>query len=993
MRVFPTSISGELNKKLAIEPILILGVEWSEGEEVLYSDRKIDGEEYPYPLVVSLGDFDTSTTFSGSGDTQNTSVVLNDIDGHLKNITNTIDIHKRKASIYLCFAGLPVTERVLLFQGQINSPITWDESARTLGFDILSKIEDTEVAFSMEDSEYFPFVPPNDRGKVWPLVFGSVCHMQGVPVTALRKGFLAEGVGVKDPTLEERLCQAQKLKCATKPAADAAADPPVDPINDTQGSNLSKIVGPGGKKFVVDQQCVTRRFNEICAILFDKAQQDQYVKNVFEVRGGDQFPQNQQIEITVNGVRFEGVMNGEVFTVTYVYHPGLEEIDNPPCKEIKDASRGFRHVPDAGSGSWTIGNGGTTATYIGPALDTALKCEDGTGLSLREKVVDGAGASWDYYGQFEKSRFIWLPPGSDVFLTSESEIINIISLLPGSVLEVAAYRNFGDTSLLVEVPTDYYTVHNVDYDGYQVVEVRLNKKLSLIVDEDWEDEIYVSFESSVGPNPVDVIEYLVGKYTDLTLDEASFESVRTSLENYPANFYMKSRPSVLNLINDIAYQFRCAAVVRNNIISLVYLSKEPSSVRTFTEADIVANTFQVTFTQTEDLVTRHEITWSPTDAPVNKDDPVDLTFVLKQNVPKYGVSEQSYQYFTQNTFDTILKSATFWMIRKCNTWKYVEFESPIKHLDLEIFDCITLAIDEYPGTKAVIHEAHYNADNNTVKFKCWTPILSGTNSTYQWAWPALQNRHARFPLVGSDQSGDGYEFIVRPPDDHPLAGGFDPDAAQVWSDGDIHPSDIDDDFPLFQCETATDADIAEDLEPEIEPFEPLAEQQFEDRQDEFGAGETGGGGGGSNDKEEKGACGEPATGQTGCVYEVRITYVTPTLVGGNKGPDPPANCAGPCTGQTGIVCAGPLVQQCHSFSALFAASSYQSSAAAGIQRCPSGAVKGTVGVTSVYSVGGIKAIPCNDCPFGECDDPPEDYPGDSNAPGADSGETYQPTTV
>lgn len=989
MRVFPTSIKGELNKKLGVEPILILGVEWAEGEEVLYSDRKIDGEDYPYPFVVSLGDFDTTTTIAGSGDSQSTSIVLTDIDGSIKNITNTIDIHKRKASVYLMFVGLPITEKVLLFQGQINSPITWDEGSRTLGFDILSKIEDTEVGFTMEDSEYFPFVPPSDRNKVWPLVFGSVCHMQGVPVTALRKGFLAEGVGVKDPTLEERLCQASKLKCASKEAPSETNEPQ----NNTAGSNLIKIDGPNSKKYVVDQQCVTRRFNEICAILFDKAQQDQYVKTEFEVRGGDQFPQAQLIEIMVNGVRFEGFMNGETFTVQNVYHPGLEEIDNPPCKEIKDASRGFRHVPDSGSNSWTIGNSGSTATYKGPALTNPLQCTDGSGLHLREKTVDGAGASWDYYGQFEKSRFIWLPPGSNVFLTSESEIINIVSLLPGTVLEVAAYRNFGDTSLLVEVPTDYYTVHTIDYEGYNVVEVRLNKKLSLVVDEDWEDDIYVSFESSVGPNPVDAIEYLIGKYTDLTIDTTSFDLVRTSLENYPANFYVKSRPSVLSLINDIAYQFRCAATVRNNVISLVYLAKEPASVRTLTETDIVANTFQVTFSQTEDLITRHEVTWSPTDAPVNKDDDVNLTFVLKQNVPKYGIIQQSYDYFTQNTFETILKSATFWMIRKCNTWKFIEFETTMKHLDLENFDCIILSIDEFVGTKAIIQEAHYNAESNTIQFKCWTPILSGTNSMYQWAWPALQNRHARFPLVGSDQSGDGYTFIVRPPEDHPLYGGFDEDAAQVWSDGDLHPSDIDDDFPLFECELATDADIAEDLEPVIEAFEPLAEKQFENRQDEFGSGETGGGGGGGDEKEEKGACGEPNTGQTGCLYEVRITYVTPTLVGGNKGPEPPASCAGPCIGQTGIVCTGPLTQKCHSFSALFAASSYQSSQAASIQRCPGGAVRGTVGVTSIYSVGNIKAVPCGDCVAGECDDVATDAPGDASAPGADSGEATQPGNV
>lgn len=986
MRTFPTSIQGELNRKLAVEPMLLLGVEWSDDTEVLYSDRKIDNAEYPFPFVVSLGTFDTSTTVNGGSDTQSTSVVLNDIDGSLKNITNTLDIHKRTASIYLSFAGLPVTEKVLLFRGQINSPITWDEGARTLSFDILSKIEDTEVAFTMEDSEYFPYVPPSDRNKVWPLVFGEVCHMQGVPVTALRKGFMAEGVGVMDPTIEERLCQANKLKCSAKETTTTGGTSSIPGGTSGQG-------GTAGKTYAIDQACVTRRFNEICAILFDKAQQLRYVKPHFEVRGGTQFPQNQEIELTVDGVRFVGTMAGEVFTVATVIHPDVEEIHNPICKTIPDSAKGYRN--DANSTSyWTINSSGNTATYTGPALTDHLKCTDGSGLSPRQKIVNGAGASWDYYETFDKSHFIWLPPGASVFLTSESEIINIVSLIPGTVLEVAAYRTFAETSLLIEVPTDLYTIHNVDYEGYDVVEVRLQKKLSLIPDANWSDDIYVSFESSVGPSPVDAISYLVNKYTDLTIDAASFASVKLSLTKYPANFYVKTRPSVLELIKDIAYQFRCGVSVRNNIISLVYLSKEPTSIRTITESDIIANSFQVTFTGTEDLVTRHEITWSPTDAPVNKDDDAQLTFILKQNVPKYGITNETYEYFTQNTFDTVLKSATFWMIRKCNTWKYVEFETPIKHLDLEIFDCVTLNIAQFPGTKVVIQEAHYNADSNTIRFRCWTPILSGTNSEYYWAWPALKAANAVFPLIGSGQSGDGYEFIVRPPVDHPLYGGYDVDLAQVWTDGDIHPSDLDDVIPVPECNLATDATLAEQLEPVIEPFEPLAQKQFQQRQDEIAGGENTGGGGDNKDKEEKTACGQSTAGQNGCAYEVTVYYVIPILVGNNKGGDgAPPTCAGPCTGSGGshgVVCAGSLTPFCHTFGALFAATAFRSSTLAGIERCPNGAVKGTNGTSSPYSVGNVKAIPCNDCPSGtgSCED--VSGGGDPNNLLAGAGETMAP---
>ena len=46
----------------------------------------------------------------------------------------------------------------------------------------------------------------------------------------------------------------------------------------------------------------------------------------------------------------------------------------------------------------------------------------------------------------------------------------------------------------------------------------------LPVSEGWSDELYITFQSSVGPNTVDILEYIIENYTDLTYDTASFNT-------------------------------------------------------------------------------------------------------------------------------------------------------------------------------------------------------------------------------------------------------------------------------------------------------------------------------------------------------------------------------------------------------------------------------------------------------------------------------------
>ncbi len=978
MRTVPAPTATYLQKNLGTNPTLILGIIWAEGgEEVLYADQKIDGADYPYPTLVQISGFDTALMVSGSGDSQSISVTLDDVDGQLKWITNNYDIHKLSVKLYHHFQGLHLDNKFLVFQGEINSPVVWDEGRRKLSFTILTHTEDAEVAFSMEEGD-FPNIPEEALGKVWPLVFGQVCNMSVNQVRSPRKGYLIAGEGWHDFTITPRLCQARYIQCPSI-ALGEVTTLEQDPLGGGYEQEETMEYGP-------DPNCVDDRFEAICNLLSRLEQETAYEHDVINIRGGDAFPQGETITLSIDSALLIGSFNGTYFTVINRTHPEYEDWDHVACVAIEDHAYSIQL--SNWNDNWEETETGTAWYHNQDPVETLADCQPASGI-WRRAPSGGASASWRAYEDIEAAGFVWKPAGSEVFLQAEAEILYTVSLIPGTVDSVAAYRTMPNgRSLLMEIPSEYYTIYETDYDGYQVVEIGFEKKLSLY-DSDWADALYVSFTSDVGPNPVDTIEWLLDKYTSLTYDSTTFTDVKSKLTNYPSNFYVNERTNVLELIHDIAYQSRCAVYIRNDVVFIKYLSEEPTPVRTITESDIIADTFMITLTETENVITKHTIGWKKADAMVEEEDETNLKIILKHNVAKYGITEQGWNYYTQNLYDVVLKSATFWLIRRANTWKHVEFDMPLRHLDLDIFDCVTLDVAQFSATpvKVVIESSMYNPDTNTIHFRCWTPILAGTDAAYFWAWPAQQPEVSRFPLSEEEaQAGSGYSFTVTPPIDHLLRSGYTDtgDAPTViLTSGDQNPSDIGDSTPSVACNVADTFDLEEE-DPVFEALR-LARNARDSVSEVQQGGPPPGGGGSDSKKKPRKACGQPEYG-TGCLYEVTVTYVWPNkvtsgrILGGCLG--------GPCQHNVcGSPCTGLLSQFCHTFGAAFSAWAFYQAKREEIKALREGCGYCSQLTTYPYSVSAPKTIAdTSGCPgCADC----QSFPGLPGSP--NQGESHEPT--
>lgn len=338
--------------------------------------------------------------------------------------------------------------------------------------------------------------------------------------------------------------------------------------------------------------------------------------------------------------------------------------------------------------------------------------------------------------------------GTEVYETATFNDIYVANILPSTIKSVMAYRTVDGVRRLTPVPTTYYTSNEAENLGpITVTSLKTKVPLKSITSEQWDDQLYVTLDSSVGPNVVDILQHLIETYTDKTIDAASFAAVKTKQENYPANFALLSRIDVRQLLEEIAWQARCAIYDIDNVFYVRYLSTTPTSNLTLTEADIEFGTMELTSTETEDIITRMDVKWKPDYLPDTKVDPL----VLRYNVNRFGLHKQEYDWFIYNNLELVKKSATFWMIRLGNTWKRLTLKTFLTHCNLDCGDAVTLDFaSPYVATPDILGEVqriNYDTGSNTIELELWLPVRFGEMSQYQFAYPADLDANVGFPSI------------------------------------------------------------------------------------------------------------------------------------------------------------------------------------------------------------------------------------------------------
>jgi len=704
-----------------------------------YADRDI--EQIP-GRIIELSDLDNVVNVGDSSSSQEITLTLDDTDSSIKSLMDAYDVHKRPARVYQYFTGLDLADKFLIFSGKINTPITWNERDRTVTITIVSQLEDKEVGFSAEEGQ-FPYLPADLVGKAWPMVFGTVLNYPILQVNQAVKGTTLTGVGVVSGVTAWReassrsndsdfwrsmaMLSIQQSHLVSIASAWDGIDSKKEAKYEKAAEEVSEQMSEAISNHARQRACeaAKQRENE------QTAESHGSGDNPIRILGGEDFPQGTTVTIRVGGGLYTGRFAGEYFTVQGRTHPDDEgEVARTQTQSTMNCSQSPKaqvycfedEVPQGCLQDWADGRTDGVSTTKG-------------------SMMMGGGNNDQNQGSTPVARSSWSDAGATVSLYSYEAITYIASIVPGNVLAVKAYKQLTGERRLTNVPSDMYVVSTQNYGTITAVQIVLSKPLSSL-DDGWSDDIYVTFQSSVGPNTVDVFKYLIQNYTDLTWDADSFDYVRVKLQQFPANFPILDRKNTIQVLQEIAYQARCAIWINNGVFYLKYLPEEPTAIDTIEVSDMDAEGVVVELTPTEDLVTKMKIKWrmswaAESDRP--KDDN-EKTIILRHNITKYGLQEEDYDFYIYNQPDIVFKCATFWLIRRSKTWKRIRFKTFLNKLNLETFDAVTLDFTQTyvanGSIKALVEQANYNSAENCVDFECLVPVTAGQMEQYHFFWPA-----------------------------------------------------------------------------------------------------------------------------------------------------------------------------------------------------------------------------------------------------------------
>jgi len=343
------------------------------------------------------------------------------------------------------------------------------------------------------------------------------------------------------------------------------------------------------------------------------------------------------------------------------------------------------------------------------------------------------------------SSFWYAPPGSECDLVDANAEVYIANILPSSVKGVYGKVAVNGVLQLVPLARNMYVLNEADtsYAPLTVTSVTLRQPLTAY-NVGFDKQVYVSLSSSVHGNAADIIRWVVEHWTNLTCDGASFAAASAALTNYPTNFCLLQKRDAMKLIEQVAWESRCAVWVKNQVVYIMYLAQEPTPVDVITESDVEEGTLGYELTHTEDLVTKLVASWKSDYAM-----PEANETVVRYNIPKYGLWERRYNFETLNIGSLVLKSLTFWSMRYSNSWKRVKFRTFLHKLALETWDWVTLDFQQPyfsdGPVSALVERADYDSEHSAVTVQCWLPVRSGEMTEYQFAFPAGLSAQVIYP--------------------------------------------------------------------------------------------------------------------------------------------------------------------------------------------------------------------------------------------------------
>lgn len=700
MRTLSVGTSIKANTALGTEPIIVIKIDWPTGVRY-YAEKTIafNGQACK-PALMNAFEIASTPKTVASSEISTVGIELSDTDGNLKTIVNTDQIQGSFCTIYNYYVGTNSSDAVILIKGKISGDINWSEGERKLSFSIDNGIKEQEVGYSLSEGD-IPNMSLDMIGESFPLCFGTVLK---VPATRLYPQILG--------TVKTGWCRA---------LTDWGTTPTL---------NTSPIEIDGGSSFP-QAELITMDFQGIrCQGTFDGNKfypttfnDNHYTNVLFSDRDfGDPDVANPKVVwLTSSTVSLMG-------KYCYIYDVGF-----PNLAQYNQVNLCIKQV---GNKCW-FEDDWTCITIGAPdgqptLLSSKLKDSDGDDsdpVRVGKFLAVAKYPRQDWYADFTAmpdatGEYVWImlkytrTTGIESWFLGEgcparrytgTTDIYIANCVPSTeILEVFGHRTLNSENIFVPIPSSYYTkslANTSIISGQSFTTISFPKILEDYEYENWSGDVYVSLRSTkptradkTHSNVSDIIKWLLQTYTDLSIDDNSFNSVASKVENFPTNFAIFDNPKVVELCQRIAYESRCAIAIRDHTAYLYYLSETPTSAFTATEDNIALKSLQLGFTPIEEVFTKTTNKWYRDYSGRKKE---EGRYVKKSStIATYGLLEDEYEWLIYNIDSLVKLSADFWGYRKSNIWRTAKYSHFLEALTLETFDVSTLSFNTF-STNAI----------------------------------------------------------------------------------------------------------------------------------------------------------------------------------------------------------------------------------------------------------------------------------------------------
>lgn len=265
--------------------------------------------------------------------------------------------------------------------------------------------------------------------------------------------------------------------------------------------------------------------------------------------------------------------------------------DDPGCPEPEDESEDLWNGPDEGDSlaalnfvpppsatsqtdysGWVLGGVSTCPSAETTEVETTgVQYGGKTIIPVGSRVVRPLGTMRQFIANLYPSVEVTgvYAAKTDTQIAVDN-LTNPSGALDQYILPIVAVSK--DGRVLKRIPPSYYTV--------ELAKTIRSNQVTLItvdgLDDTWEYPIYVNLLSSLPMNAARVIEKIITEFMPgYTADSDSFGCAAAQINDMPVNFVLYGEQDARKLIEDIAFQARCALKYDGDLIKIRFLGAKP----------------------------------------------------------------------------------------------------------------------------------------------------------------------------------------------------------------------------------------------------------------------------------------------------------------------------------------------------------------------------------------------------------------------------------